>query len=128
LSKEDIEKAQKEAELHADEDKKKRETIDARNGLESAIYQAAKMPDEFKDKISDEDKKVITDAIEEAKKHQNSEDKDELESAMKALNDAIMPIGAKMYEAASKEEPKAEGEDKKSDEAVEGEVVDEEKK
>jgi molecular chaperone DnaK len=130
LSKEDIEKAAKDAEMHAEEDKKKREAIDARNGLESAIYQAEKMPDEFKDKISDEDKKVITDAVEEAKKHKDSEDKDELEAAGKALNDAIMPIGAKMYEAAKEEAPAsedAEGE-KKDDEPVEGEVVDEKKK
>lgn len=129
LSKEDIEKAQKDAEAHADEDKKKRESVDARNSLENAIYQAEKMPDEFKDKISDEDKKVITDAVEEAKKHKDSTDKEELEAATKALNDAIMPIGAKMYEQASKEEAPAseEGEDKKSDEAVEGEVVDEKK-
>jgi molecular chaperone DnaK len=130
LSKEDIEKAAKDAEMHADEDKKKREAIDARNGLESAIYQAEKMPDEFKDKISDEDKKVITDAVEEAKKHKDSEDKEELEAAGKALNDAIMPIGAKMYEAAKEEAPaseEAEGE-KKDDEPVEGEVVEEKKK
>ena len=131
LSKEDIEKAQKEAELHADDDKKKRAMIDARNGLESAIYQAEKMPDEFKDKISDEDKKVITDAIEEAKKHQASEDKDELETAAKALNDAIMPIGTKMYQAASEDKASAaegEGESKKDDEPVEGEVVDDKEK
>ena len=125
LSKEDIEKAAKDAEAHADEDKKKREAIDARNGLESAIYQAEKMPDEFKDKISDEDKKVITDAVEEAKKHKDSEDKEELESAAKALNDAIMPIGAKMYEEAAKEEaPASDDAEKKTDEPVEGEVVD----
>jgi len=126
LSKDDIAKAQKEAEIHADEDKKKRESIDARNGLESAIYQAEKMPDEFKEHISDEDKKVIIDAVEEAKKHQSSEDKDELEAAAKVLNDAIMPIGAKMYEAKSKEAaPATEGEAKKDDGPVEGEVVDE---
>jgi len=124
LSKDDIEKAQKEAELHADDDKKKRELIDVRNGLESAIYQAEKMPDEFKDKIGDDDKKVIKDAIEEAKKHQSSEDKDEIEAAAKALNEAIMPIGAKMYEAASKEAPKDEKSEDK-DAPVEGEVVDE---
>jgi len=129
LSKDDIEKAAKDAEMHADEDKKKREAIDARNSLESAIYQAEKMPDEYKDKISDEDKKVITDAVEEARKHKDSDDKDELEAAVKALNDAIMPIGAKMYEAASKEEASdTEGEAGKSDEPVEGEVVDDEKK
>lgn len=128
LSKEDIEKAAKDAEMHADEDKKKREAIDARNGLESTIYQAEKMPDEYKDKISDEDKKVITDAVEEAKKHKDSEDVEELTAAAKALNDAIMPIGAKMYEAASKEDASGEeGEAKKDDEPVEGEVVDEKK-
>ncbi len=132
MSKEDIEKAQKEAEAHADEDKKKREAVDTRNSLENAIYQAEKMPDEYKDKISDDDVKVIKDAVEEAKKHKDAEDKDELEAALKALNDAIMPIGAKMYEAAAKEEaPVSEDGDTKSDkedEPVEGEVVDEEKK
>lgn len=131
MSKEDIEKAQKEAELHADEDKKKREAVDARNQLENGIYQAEKMPDEYKDKISDDDKKVIEDAVAEAKKVKENADasKDELEAAVKALNDKIMPIGAKMYEAASKEEaPASEDGDKKDDGPVEGEVVDEEKK
>jgi len=132
LSKDDIAKAQQEAEAHAEEDKKKREAVDARNGLESAIYQAEKMKDEFKDKISEDGKKAIDEAVEEAKKHQSSEDKEELESATKALNDAIMPIGAKMYEAASKDNAEAEGKkgDKENskDEPVEGEVVDEAKK
>jgi molecular chaperone DnaK len=126
MSKEDIEKAQKEAELHAEDDKKKREAIDAKNQLENAIYQAKKMPDEFKDKISDDDKKAIEDAVAEAEKHKEATDKDELEAAVKALNDAIMPIGAKMYQQ-SAEEAAPEGEAKKSDkdEPVEGEVVDE---
>ncbi len=132
MSKEDIEKAQKEAEMHADEDKKKREAVDTRNQLENAIYQAEKMPDEYKDKISDDDKKVIKDAVEEAKKVQSDDkaDKDTLEAAVKALNDKVMPIGAKLYEAASKEEaPASEDGDKKSDndEPVEGEVVDDKK-
>ncbi|MFZ2494862.1 MAG: molecular chaperone DnaK [Candidatus Saccharimonadales bacterium] len=131
MSKEDIEKAQKEAELHADEDKKKREVIDVKNQLENAIYQAKKMPDKYKDKISDDDKKVIEDAVKAAEEKKDSEDKDELEAAVKALNDAIMPIGAKMYESASAdaqtEEASDKKEEKKSDknEPVEGEVVDE---
>ena len=128
MSKEDIEKAQKEAEAHADEDKKKREAVDARNTLENGIYQAEKMPSEF-EKISDEDKKVIEDAVAEAKKVQADEsaDKDTLEAAAKKLTDTIMPIGAKMYEQAQKDEaPASDGEDKKADknEPVEGEVVD----
>ena len=140
MSKEDIEKAQKDAEAHADEDKKKREAIDARNALENAIYQAEKMPSEYKDKISDEDKKAIETAVETAKKVKDDEkaDKDALEAAAKALTDTIMPIGAKLYEAAAKEsddadkgedDKKADGKSKKSkkdkDEPVEGEVVDE---
>ena len=125
MSKEDIEKAQKEAELHAEEDKKKRDTIDVKNRLENAIYQAEKMPDEYKDKISDEDKDTIKKAVEEAKKVLNDAeaDKDKLEAAAKELSDKIMPIGAKMYQEAAKDAPKSN--DKKSDdEAVEGEVVD----
>lgn len=126
MSKEDIEKAQKEAEAHAEEDKKKREAVEARNQLENAIYQAKKMPDEFKDKISDEDKKTIEEAVAAAEKEVESDDKEKLEAAAKALNDAIMPIGAKMYEAASKEAEGSEG-DKNADEPVEGEVVDKDK-
>ena len=134
MSKEDIEKAQQEAEAHADEDKQKREAVDARNQLDSAIYQAKKMPDEYKDKISDDDKKAIEEAVAEAEKHVASEDKDELEAAAKALTDAIMPIGAKLYQAAAEEDKAEESSDaadtkddsksKKSDEPVEGEVVD----
>ena len=129
MSKEDIEKAQKEAEMYADEDKKKRETIEQRNHLENAIYQAEKMPDEYKDKISDADKDTIKAAVEEAKKvlADESADKDKLEAAAKELSDKIMPIGAKMYQEAAKDESKSDAGSSasgSSDEAVEGEVVD----
>lgn len=135
MSKEDIEKAAREAEEHAEEDKKKREAIDAKNQLENAIYQAEKMPSEYKDKISDDDKKVITDAVAEAKKvlEENNSDKEKLEAAAKELSEKIMPIGAKMYQAESGSD-KGTGEsasekasDSKSsdgDEPIEGEVVD----
>ncbi|MBR2659705.1 molecular chaperone DnaK [Candidatus Saccharibacteria bacterium] len=134
MSKEDIEKAQKEAEAHAEEDKKKREAIDAKNQLENAIYQAEKMPSEYKDKISDDDKKTIEDAVKDAKEVLNNSDadKDALEKAAKDLSEKIMPIGAKMYQEASKDNKSddAKSDDKKSstsskdDDAVEGEVVD----
>ena len=127
MSKEDIEKAQKEAEMHAEEDKKKKDSVDAKNHLENTIYQAEKMPDEYKDKINDEDKDTIKKAVEEAKKVLNDEtaDKDKFESATKELSDKIMPIGAKLYQAAS-ENKKDDKKDKSSDsdEPVEGEVVD----
>lgn len=131
LSKEDVEKAQKEAEAHADEDKAKKEVIEVRNNLENAVYQAEKLKNDNKEKISEDDQKAIDEAVETAKKVQSDEkaDKEEIDGALKTLNDVIMPIGAKMYEEAAKEEAPAEGEEKKSekDEPIEGEVVEEEK-
>ncbi len=127
MSKEDIEKAQREAEAHAEDDKKRREMIDTKNLLENAIYRAEKMPDEFKEKISDDDKKTIKEAVEKAKEVLKDEkaDKEKLEEAAKTLNDAIMPIGTKLYQSTAddkKEGEKASGKD--DGEAVEGEVVD----
>ena len=123
LSKDDIEKAQKEAELHADEDKKKRELIDAKNAFSQAIYTGEKMIRDNKDKISDEDKKVVEDAIEEAKKHEKSDDKDEIEKAGNELMEKLQAVGSKLYQAGDE----AKGDDKKADEPIEGEVVDEKK-
>ena len=127
MSKEDIEKAQKEAEMHAEDDKKRKEAVDAKNQLENTIYQAEKMPDEYKDKISDDDKETIKKAVAEAKEElaKYADDKEKLEAATKALNDAIMPIGAKMYQQASSDTKEEKKDDKKSDgDTVEGEVVD----
>ena len=142
LSKDEVEKAAKEAEAHAEEDKKKREEIELRNNLENAIYQAEKMKSDNKDKISKDDAKTIDEALESAKKVQMDEkaDKEALESASKELSEKIMPIGAKMYEEASKEAETEDSEEKNddkesdnktakkkkpNDEPVEGEVVDE---
>ena len=129
MSKEDIEKAREEAEAHAEEDKKKKDSVDAKNQLENTIYQAEKMPSEYKDKISDEDKETIKKAVEEAKKVLNDDkaEKDQFEEAAKELSDKIMPIGAKLYQAASDDKGSNDTDkssDKGSDDAVEGEVVD----
>jgi len=122
LSKDEVEKARKEAEANAEEDKKKRDAVDARNGLENAIYQAQKLKDDNGAKLSDDDKKALEDAITDAKGKVESTDKEELEKAAKELTDKIMPIGAKLYEQAEKpaEDAKAEG-------PVEGEVVEDDK-
>jgi molecular chaperone DnaK len=129
LDKADVEKMAKEAEAHAEEDKKKREAVEARNVLENAMYQAEKLQSDHKDKLSEEDNKSLEEAIKDAKKALDKDDKESLEEAAKALSDAIMPIGAKIYESA-KDEKSAEDakpQDKKDgkDGPVEGEVVDE---
>jgi len=133
LSKEEVEKAAKEAEVHAEEDKKKRGAVEARNVLENAIYQAEKMKTDNKEKLSEDDVKVLDESVESAKKVLSDEkaDKEALEAAGKELSEKIMPIGAKMYEEAQKsdqESVKDVGDTaKKGDEAVEGEVVDDDK-
>jgi len=143
LDKTEVEKMAKDAEAHAEEDKAKKEAVEARNLLDSTIYQAEKLKKDNSDKISDDDKKVLDDAIEAAKKvvAEEKSGKDELEAAAKELNDKLMPIGAKMYEAAAADEVPEEDKaadasddaksDKKSDdkdEPIEGEVVDDKKK
>jgi molecular chaperone DnaK len=130
LDKSEVEKMAKEAEAHAEDDKKKREAVDARNQLDSAVYQAEKLKSDHKDKLSDEDSKKLDEAIASAKKTVGDEkaDKETLEKALKELNDILMPIGAKMYESAKDEKPADDGDEKKENDPVEGEVVDDDKK
>ena len=130
LDKAEVEKMAKDAEAHADEDKAKKEAVEARNMLDSTVYQAEKLKNDNGDKLSDDDKKTLDEAVEAAKKVVANTDatKDELEAAAKELNDKLMPIGAKMYEQAAEAEKsdesdgKADKDDK--DEPLEGEVVD----
>jgi molecular chaperone DnaK len=128
LDKTEVEKMAKDAEAHAEEDKKKREGIDARNILDSSVYQAEKLRNDNGEKISDDDKKTIDEAIEAAKKVIADEkaDKDALEAAAKELNEKIMPIGAKMYEQEVPTEGEEDKKDTDKDEPVEGEVVEDE--
>jgi molecular chaperone DnaK len=136
LDKTEVEKMAKEAESHAEEDKQKRELVEARNVLDSAVYQAEKLKRDNGDKLEDDDKKTLDEAIETAQKVVKDENasKDALESAAKELNDKLMPIGSKLYEQASAEESSdsedssAEAKEDKKDDSVEGEVVDDKDK
>jgi molecular chaperone DnaK len=128
LDKTEVERMAKEAEAHADEDKKKKEAVEARNMLDSAVYQAEKMKNDNKEKLAEDDVKKIDEAVEKAKKlvTDDKADKDALEAATKELNEILMPIGAKMYEntADDKASDDAKPEDGKSEDGpIEGEVV-----
>lgn len=130
LDKAEVEKMAKDAEAHADEDKARKEAVEARNMLDSTVYQAEKLKKDNEKSISDEDQKAIDEAVEKAKKVVTNDKatKDELEAAAKELNDVLMPIGAKMYED-NKAEATDEtvSDDKKKDGPIEGEVVDDKK-
>ena len=134
LDKTEVEKMAKEAEAHADEDKVKKDLVEARNILDGAVYQAEKLKSDNGDKLSDDDKKTLDEAVEAAKKVVSDEkaEKDALESAAKELNDKLMPIGAKLYESAKDDEAPSEGEGGETakpdkDDAIEGEVIDDKK-
>lgn len=134
LSEEEVKRAQAEAEAHAEEDKKKRELVDAKNQLDGMIYTAEKTLKDAGDKAKDEDKKELEEAIAEAKKHQEAESKEELEKAASELSEKMQKVGAALYEAAAAEAPGGEDApveveaEEKDGEPVEGEVVDEDKK
>ena len=101
LKEEDIEKAIKEAEAHAEEDKKRKELVEDKNNLDNMIYGLEKMIKDNGDKLAEEDKKKLQDAIEEAKKQQSSDDLDTVKKAIEDLTNTSNGVVSKMYQSAS---------------------------
>ena len=120
LTKEEIERMKEEAEKNANEDRKEKERIEARNKADNMIYVAEKSLKEEGDKIEKSLKESIERKIKELKEILDKGSKEELEEKTKALSDELTKIGQAMYGRSSKVE-----EDKKEDkkEAEEGEVV-----
>lgn len=100
LSKEEIERMTKDAELHAEEDKKKKELVEARNLADTLIYSTQKAMTEAGDKLTADEKKPVEDAIAELDKVKNGETLDEIKAKTEALSQAAQKIGEKLYKAA----------------------------
>jgi len=132
LSDEEIERMKKEAEAHAEDDKKRKELIDLKNMSDALAYTAEKTLKEAGDKAKEEDKKDVESKIEELKKVKDGDDKEVIQKAYDALSEAIQKVGAAMYEqsadATTAGEQASTEEPKKDDEPVEGEVVEDDKK
>jgi molecular chaperone DnaK len=138
LSKEEIEKMKKEAEANAEADKIKKEKVDLKNQAETVIFSTEKLIKDTGDKMSEEDKKELTDKTEELKKIKDSDDTEAIKKKLEEMNEVAQKIGAKMYQnqsaqggqaggAQAGEQPGAEaGAEKKDEGPVEGEY--EEKK
>ena len=109
LSKEEIERMKKEAELHAQEDKKKQELTEARNLADNLIYTTEKTLREAGDKISSEIKKEIEEKVEELKKVKDGDNIDEIKQKTSELSQVIQKVGAEMYKAAGEKKPGEEG-------------------
>ncbi len=101
LSEEEINKAIKEAEAHAEEDKKRKEFIDTKNQADQMVYQLEKMLKDNGDKLSEEDKKSLESAIEKAKKDFESEDLDTIKKGLEDLTKVSNDVFTKMYQNAS---------------------------
>ncbi len=97
LSKDDIDRLTKEAEAHTEEDKRKREAIEARNQADSLVYSVEKNIKEFGDKISPADKSKIEDAIAKLKKAMEGDDLNAIKSAQEELTQASHKLAEAMY-------------------------------
>ena len=97
MSKEDIEKAVKEAEKFAEEDKKQKEAVEVKNHAENAIFQMEKSMTELGDKITDADKAPVNAAIEKLKETVKGGDTDAIKADTEALEKAFYPIAEKLY-------------------------------
>jgi molecular chaperone DnaK len=97
LSKEEIEKMKKDAELHADEDRVKKEAIEIKNQADSLIYTSEKMLRENAEKIKEDVKKELTDKIEELKKMKDTASTEDLKKKLEEVNQVAMKVGQAMY-------------------------------
>jgi len=104
LSKEEIEKMRKEAEIHAQEDTKKKEEIEVKNSAESLVYMSEKAIKDAGDKVKPEDKKLIEEKIEALKKVKDGSDIDAIKKASQELSTEIQKIGQAMYKEEAKPE------------------------
>ena len=133
LTKEEVERMTKEAEAHASEDAEKKEKVEARNQADSLIFTAEKSLKDAGDKVSEDVKKEVEEKVAALKAVLDSGSKEDLEVKTKELSESLQKIGANMYQQPTGEQPtegqaseangEAKPEETKTDEPVEGEVV-----
>ncbi|MGB3832420.1 MAG: molecular chaperone DnaK [Mesorhizobium sp.] len=121
LSDADIEKMVKDAEAHAEADKKRRELVEARNQAEALAHSSEKSLKDYGDKVSEADRTAISDAIAALKTAAEGEDVSDIEAKTQTLAEVSMKLGQAMYEASQKEAAEA---DAQADAAKDSDVVD----
>ncbi|MCP4138920.1 MAG: molecular chaperone DnaK [Chloroflexi bacterium] len=128
LSDDEVEKMRKDAEEHAEDDAKRKDLIEAQNQADNTAYGAEKAIKDLGDKLPDEVKTEVEEAVAEVRKVQNSEDVEEIKKATEALTEVVQKIGASVYEEPAAPEGEAEADSAPDDDedVVEGEVSEEE--
>ena len=100
MSKDDIDKAVKEAEQYAAEDKKRREDVDVRNNADQMVYQCEKTITDMGDKLDESEKSAVQAKIDETKEALKGDDIEKIKTASEALQQEIYKISEKVYKAA----------------------------
>ena len=108
LSEEDIDRAVKEAEQYEEEDKKRKEAVDNKNQLDGLIFSIEKTLRENGDKVSEEDKAKLEEAIKTAKEDLASDDADRIKAANERLSNEAQGVFAKIYQQAQQQNPQAD--------------------
>lgn len=122
VSKEEVERMKREAELHAAEDQKKRELAQAKNTADNLVYTAEKTLKEAGDKVSPEIKKEIEEKTEALKKVKDSDKTEEIKQKTSELSQAVQKLGAELYKQTPQQEPpKQEQEKEEKEKPEEGE-------
>ena len=111
MSKDDIDKAVKEAEQYAAEDKKRREETDIRNGADQMVYQTEKALSELGDKITEEEKKGVQDACDALKEAVKGDNIEDIKAKQETLQQKFYAISEKIYKAAAEAQQAAGGAD-----------------
>ncbi|MFV1974633.1 MAG: molecular chaperone DnaK [Candidatus Scalindua sp.] len=127
LSEAEVEKMQKEAELHAEEDKKNREVVDVLNQADQTIYSTENTLKEHGDKVDEAEKNNINQALEKLKKAKEGKNVDEIKKAIDELQEVSHKLSQAMYETAAKEQQAAAGAETKTEESPAGEKPSDEK-
>lgn len=126
LPSEDIEKMVREAEAHAEEDRQRREEAEVRNQADNVIYQTEKTIKEHGEKLDDSDRKMVEDALEEAREAVKGSDVDKIRHTSEQLMTASQKFAEVLYQRSQAEQDSAPGADSAGDDdVVEAEVVDE---
>ncbi len=121
VSKEEIEKMKQDAKEHESEDKKKKELIENRNQLDTLVYATEKALKDYGDKVSEDEKKKIDEALVKAKKALGSENVDEIKQAQEEVQKASHKLSEEMYKQAQEQQQAAGGQEKAGEAGAGGE-------
>ncbi|NOU36886.1 MAG: molecular chaperone DnaK [Kiritimatiellaceae bacterium] len=128
LSKDEVEKMMKDAEMHAAEDEKAKERVDLRNQADGTVFQTEKFLKENGDKISADNKAAVEAAIEPVKEALKSDNDEQIKSTMEKLNEAMQAAATEMYSKAQSEaqtqQQQPGGEQPKGEKQADGDVID----